>query len=121
MGKAGQFVALFVVTFMIAGVIACSASEEQVSADEITAALNDVPEGVVNRFILVVATGKDGKASAEDIATVQAALQEGGAEKVESLEGSAIIFATCERAAIYKAAETGLLSSVQVDRLSKTQ
>ena len=121
MREAGKFAVFFAVTFMMTGVIACSASEEQAPGEDVTAALKDVPEGVVNRFILVVETGKDGKASAENIASVQAALREGGAEEVETLEGSPIVFATCEPAAIYKAAETGLLSSVQVDRLSKTQ
>ena len=119
--KSVNFVALFAVTFLAAGVIACSASDEVAAPDKITAALEEVPAGVVNRFILMVATGKDGKVSPESIALVQAALHEAGAEKVEPLEGSSIIFATCKPEAIYKAAQTGVLSSVEVDRLSKPQ
>lgn len=116
-----QFVLLFVLTAVMGVALACSAPAEKTQNDEIAAALKDFPDGITNRFVLMVSTEKDGQVNPKTVATVVAVLRDGGAEKVESLEGSPIIFVTCKTAAIYKALETGLLSSVQVDKLSKPQ
>ena len=119
--KFRQFVPLLIITALTGAAFACSAAGENTQNDEIDAALRDVPEGVANRFILMVSTEKDGEVSPNTVAIVVAVLRNGGAEKVESLKGSPIIFVTCKTDAIYKAIETGLLSSVQIDKLSKPQ
>ncbi len=105
----------------MAGGLACSASADKSQDDEIAAVLKDIPEGTIHKFILTVSTDKDGKVNAQYVSSVLSALREGGAETVESLEDTPVIFATCDTAAIYKALDTGLLKSVQVDRLSKPQ
>lgn len=120
MSEIAKLVFLVVLLAAVSGGLACSASAQKAQYDEIIAAgLQDIPTGTVNRFILMVSTEKDGEADKQNIESVLSALHEGGAEKVEPLEGSSIIFVTCNTDAIYKALETGLLSSVQLDSKRK--
>ena len=119
--KLVHFALLVVLTVVMGGASACSAPTKMFQNDEIAAVLKNVPEGITKRFILMVSTDKDGRVNPKIVTDVLAVLRDCGAEKVESLEGSPIIFVTSKTTAIYKALETGLLSSVQVDELSKTQ
>ena len=105
---------------------ACSAPSEKTDTngmeknpgDEIAAILKDVPEGKLTRFILTVSDDAEGKIGRKQVDTILDSLQKAGA-KAEWLEGSPVIFVTCDRAAIYEALETGYISTVQVDRLRK--
>ncbi len=105
---------------------ACSAPSERTGAngmeknpgDEIAAILKDVPEGTLTRFILTVSADAEGKIERKQVDTILDSLQRAGA-KAEWLEGSPVIFVTCDKAAIYEVLETGYISTVQVDRLRK--
>lgn len=116
-----QFVVMLVLSALVGGAIACSGQTENIAINELTTALNDIPDDVTTRYVLMVSTDEDGQASPVTVTTVVDVLHDGGADKVEPLQRSPIIFVTSKTAAIYKAIETGLLSSVQVDKLSKPQ
>ena len=119
----------FLTFFLAAALVstpACSAPSEKIEAgdvknnpgDEIAAILKDVPEGTLTRFILTVSADSEGKIGREQVDSVLDSLQRAGA-KAEWLEGSPVIFVTCDKAAIYEALETGYIATVQVDRLRK--
>lgn len=121
MRKLRKPVSILIAAFFGLGVFACAACAEENYSEEIARTLENVPAGTVNRFILTVSTEKDGVMDDQNIQLILTALRDADAENVELLEGTPIIFVNCDRAAIYRAAETGLLASVQVDRLSKPQ
>ncbi len=120
------FLALFVLAALISAP-ACSAPSEKNGPDvvenaghneDLTAVLKDVPEDTLTRFILTVSTDKEGRVERKQIDAILDSLRKSGA-KAEWLEGSPVIFVTCEKVAIYEALETGYIASVQVDRLRK--
>lgn len=119
------FLVLFLSTVLI-WAPACSAPSEKTEAndieknpsEEISAVLEDVPEGRLTRFILTISTDVDGKISRVQVDAILDSLQKAGA-KAEWLEGSPVIFVTCDKSAIYEALETGYIATVQVDRLRK--
>ena len=87
--------------------------------EKMAATLESIPADSVQRFILTVRQEKDRHVDADNMHTVLQALEKGGAQKVEVLEDLPIIMVTGQRAAIEAAFESGLLESIQVDRLSK--
>lgn len=105
---------------------ACSAARDKPEStgidehanDHIAAVLDSVPSGTVTRFILTVERDEDSKVGREQVDSVIEALQKTGA-KAEWLEGSPVIFVTCDKAAIYDAVGTGYVATVQVDQLRK--
>ena len=106
---------------------ACSAPADNSNADsdmsstaEIANVLAGVPDGVTTRFILSLTTSKDGTVRKAHVDSVTRALQQRGA-KVEWLEGSPVVFASCEKQAIQAALESGYVVAVQVDKLSSPQ
>ena len=121
---------VFLAFFALAALIsapACSAPSEKNDTDvvendghneDLTAVLKDVPEDTLTRFILTVSTDKEGRVARKQIDAILDSLRKSGA-KAEWLEGSPVIFVTCEKVAIYEALETGYIASVQVDRLRK--
>jgi hypothetical protein len=101
-----------------AGDQAADNSKERHLSEDISAVLESVPGEMLTRFILTVQRDKDSKIAREQVDAVVEVLRQAGAD-VEWLEDSPVIFATCEKAAIYRAIETGYIATVQVDRLRK--
>lgn len=125
--KLQQVILAFFVLAALISAPACSAPSEKNGPevaendghyDDLTAALKDVPEDTLTRFILTVSTDKEGKVERKQMDAILDSLRKSGA-KAEWLEGSPVIFVTCDKAAIYEALETGYIASVQVDRLRK--
>ncbi len=119
--KSGLVVAAIAV--FVAGP-ACSATSENGDnetppADQhtrIAEMLHDVPDGELTRFILTLSTSEKGDVSDAQANAVLETLHYAGA-KAEWLEGSPVILATCTKADIYRALETGYIASIQVDRV----
>lgn len=105
---------------------ACSAPSEVGQAGDAPAAvteamlevLDSVPEGKATRFILTLATDADGEVDAKQAAAVLAELQREGAD-AEWLEGTPVVFVTCDKQAVYPALASGYVRTVQVDQLRK--
>ncbi len=87
-------------------------------AERIAAVLDEVPAGTPTRFILTVSTGADGRPERAYVSTVLARLRDAGA-KPEWLEGSPVVFVTCDKRALADAIATGFVAAVQIDRLRK--
>ena len=124
-----NFAQAFLAIFLTAALIcapACSAPPEITETndieknpgDEIAAVLDNIPDGKLTRFILTISADADGKIGRRQVDAVLDSLQKTGA-KAEWLEGSPVIFVTCDKAAIYEALESGYISTVQVDQLRK--
>lgn len=118
--------AIVVLAALYATAPACSApSEVEQAADVPSAAtramldvLDGVPEGTITRFILTLATDADGKIEEKHVAAVLAELERQGAD-AEWLEGTPVVFVTCEKKAVYPVLESGYVKTVQVDQLRK--
>jgi hypothetical protein len=108
------------------GVPACSAapnnSDSEATESHLTedmqAVLSEVPGETVTRFILTIKMDSDGKIVQHRVDAIQDILQESGAT-TEWLEGTPVLFVTCDKSAIYDVIETGYIATVQVDRLRK--
>ena len=81
--------------------------------------LDNIPENASGRFIVKVITAKEDGDNQKHIQAVVKTLQQAGAENVDKLEGSSIIFVTGPKSSLEAAVQSGLIDSVQVDRISK--
>ncbi len=97
----------------------CAGQDGPTSEDRLVAALQEVPDDVTTRFILTIDARPDGTPDHEGVKRVVAALSEAGAEQVDALAGTSIVFTSCRKSAVLAAIDTGLVESVQIDRLSK--
>lgn len=105
---------------------ACSAPQEAEQAPDalpsdtraMLEVLDGVPEGTITRFILTLRTDADGEIDAKHVNAVLAELKRQGAD-AEWLEGTPVIFVTCDKKAVYPALDSGYVRAVQVDQLRK--
>ena len=119
--KTYQLIAVCLLSLFFAGTAACSSSNQvETATNEASQAMSEQTEkedAEVKKYILTVSSGKDGKEATANKQTVVQALQDAGAQKIEALEKLPIIMVTGSRQAIDKAVESGLVESVQEDRV----
>lgn len=107
------------------GPVACAPLSEDETAEVEQPAVPPRPKAEaspsedVERYIITVREDRDENGREANVAAVRSALQKAGAKEVEVLKGTRVIFVTADTEAIEAARESGLIESVQIDRLSR--
>lgn len=98
----------------------CStAQDETTDTEQASDVLEGIPESASGRFIITLKHDGSGTIDEKTIEAAVASLRESGVTSVEHFEGLPTVIAECDRDAVERLVELGLVESVQADQLSE--